>query len=379
MTYVSSRAVAEEVVQETWLGVLKGLDGFEGRSSLKTWIFQDRREHRPHARRARGALPSLLLACRSRGRGSEPPVDPDRFFPAEHPRFPGRWARAPLAWAAPRSASSSGDPRRHPRSGRAAAGGQRLVITLRDIEGWTADEACAALSSPTATSARLLHRARSTVRGALDATSVRSSCPRKSDAVAEHVWRNLMPGHGTPVTPQWAIGLSAVATRPRTRSFRVAAALAALAVLALAGFLVWFQPQKLFIDDRVDEAIPVAASAGSTAIAHPAVRTLSSAPFRSHEHATRGRARLIEVGGRRYVRFESFHTSNGPLLRVYLSAAPPDGPGGTFDDRFVDLGALKGNIGDQNYAIPRGVDLAAYRSVVVWCKRFGVPFAAAEV
>jgi hypothetical protein len=174
-----------------------------------------------------------------------------------------------------------------------------------------------------------------------------------------------------------------VATRPHIRSFRFAMALAALAVLALAGFaLVWFQPQKLFIDDRVDEAIPVASatpSAASTAAARPVVRTLSSAPFHSHEHATRGRARVIEVGGPRYVRFESFHTSNGPLLKVYLSAAPPEGPGGNFDDRFVDLGALKGNIGDQNYAIPRGVDLAAYRSVVVWCKRFGVPFAAAGI
>jgi hypothetical protein len=64
---------------------------------------------------------------------------------------------------------------------------------------------------------------------------------------------------------------------------------------------------------------------------------------------------------------------------VYLSRATADGPGGAFDDRFVALGALKGNIGDQNYAIPRAVDLSAYRSVVVWCKRFGVPFAAARV
>jgi hypothetical protein len=82
--------------------------------------------------------------------------------------------------------------------------------------------------------------------------------------------------------------------------------------------------------------------------------------------------------GRRFVRFEG-RTSNGPLLRVYLSVAAADGSGGAFDDRFVDLGALKGNIGDQNYAIPRGASLRAYRSVVVWCKRFGVPFAAAPV
>ena len=79
------------------------------------------------------------------------------------------------------------------------------------------------------------------------------------------------------------------------------------------------------------------------------------------------------------MRFEGFRTSNGPLLRVYLSAARADGRGGAFDERFVDLGGLKGNVGDQNYLVPRRVRLRLYRSVVVWCKRFGVPFAAAPV
>jgi hypothetical protein len=159
----------------------------------------------------------------------------------------------------------------------------------------------------------------------------------------------------------------------RRPSTRLAAALAAVLVAGVAAFvLVWFQPQKLFLDDRVDEAPPAVAGPGT-------VRTVSVASFRSREHATRGRARVIAVAGRRYVRFEDFRTSNGPLLKVYLSAAAPAGPGGAFDDAFVDLGRLKGNIGAQNYAIPRSVDLGAYRSVVVWCKRFGVPFAAAAV
>jgi hypothetical protein len=165
----------------------------------------------------------------------------------------------------------------------------------------------------------------------------------------------------------------------------VAVAVAATVAAALTAFvLVWFQPQKLLIDDRVDEALPGAPASpppgdGAPAPA-PMLRTLSVAPFRSHEHATEGRARVIDVpGDRRYVRFERFRTSNGPLLRVYLSAARADGPGGAFDDRFADLGALKGNIGAQNYAIPAHADLHDYRSVVVWCKRFSVPFAAAPV
>jgi hypothetical protein len=114
--------------------------------------------------------------------------------------------------------------------------------------------------------------------------------------------------------------------------------------------LVWFQPQKLFIDERVDEALPgVPAAARPAAYAAAAaqppspLRRLSVAPFHSHEHATEGRARVIRLAdGRRYVRFERFLTSNGPVLRVYLSATPREGPGGAFDDRFVDLGALKG-------------------------------------
>jgi hypothetical protein len=167
---------------------------------------------------------------------------------------------------------------------------------------------------------------------------------------------------------------------------RLAGAVAAAATLGLVVFgLVWFQPQKLFIDDRVDEALPVATAVetpSDAASAAPArmLRTLSVGRFHSHEHATEGRARVIDLpDGRRYVRFEGFRTSNGPLLRVYLSAARADGPGEAFDDRFLDLGALKGNIGDQNYAIPRGTRLRAFRSVVVWCKRFAVPFAAAPV
>jgi hypothetical protein len=166
------------------------------------------------------------------------------------------------------------------------------------------------------------------------------------------------------------------------RRLLVALGLAAAGVALFV--LLYFEPQKLFIDDRVDEALPVAAPAAAgapaAAPARPAVRTLAHGRFRSYEHSSRGRVRVIELAdGRRYVRFEDFRTSNGPALKVYLSAAPASGPGDAFDDRYLDLGDLKGNIGNQNYRVARSVDLGRYRSVVVWCDRFSVAFAAAPL
>jgi hypothetical protein len=167
------------------------------------------------------------------------------------------------------------------------------------------------------------------------------------------------------------------------RHRRLLAALGALGAGLVAFVLLYFEPQKLFIDDEVHEALPVAAPAvGAPAApaARPSIRVLSTGRFRSYEHATSGRARVLQLpDGRRYVRFDRFSTSNGPVLKVYLSAAPATGPGDAFDDRYVNLGDLKGNIGEQNYAIPRDVDLARYRTVVVWCKRFSVPFGAAAL
>jgi electron transfer DM13 len=167
------------------------------------------------------------------------------------------------------------------------------------------------------------------------------------------------------------------------RHRRLVALLATAAAALIAFVLLYFEPQKLFIDDEVHEALPVATSPSSAPAQpddQPAVRVTSTGRFRSYEHATSGRARVLELpGGRRYVRFDRFRTSNGPALKVYLSAAPASGPGDAFDDRYVNLGDLKGNIGEQNYAIPRDVDLDRYRSVVVWCKRFSVPFGAAAL
>jgi hypothetical protein len=156
----------------------------------------------------------------------------------------------------------------------------------------------------------------------------------------------------------------------------------ALVAVAMGVFvLLYFEPQKLFIDDEVHEALPVAAApAAAPSGERPTVRVLSTGAFRSYEHATHGRARVLQLAdGRRMVRFDRFRTSNGPALKVYLSAAPATGPDDAFDDRYVDLGDLKGNIGEQNYTIGRDVDLRRYRSVVVWCARFHVPFAAAAL
>lgn len=162
--------------------------------------------------------------------------------------------------------------------------------------------------------------------------------------------------------------------------------------LLLFGVL-WFEPQKLFVEDRVDEALPGGSTedmsgqgasemegdgAGSGASAAPAV--IARGPFMSLEHQSSGTAVVLEAaGGKRFLRFEDFRTSNGPDLVVYLSAKAASEDWYGYDQDFVDLGELKGNVGNQNYAIPQGVDLGRYRSAVVWCRRFEVGFAVAPL
>jgi hypothetical protein len=163
------------------------------------------------------------------------------------------------------------------------------------------------------------------------------------------------------------------------------------AVLGLAIFvLAYFEPQKLFIDDRVHEGLPtVAASADGGPTAgerragadrEPRIEVLARGAFQSYEHSTTGRAEALRLAdGSRYLRLEGFETSNGPDVRVYLSAAPAGGDGDAFDDEYVELGELKGNIGSQNYAIPADLVLRQFESAVIWCKRFSVPFGAAPL
>ena len=102
--------------------------------------------------------------------------------------------------------------------------------------------------------------------------------------------------------------------------------------------------------------------------------------FIDRSHPTEGVAVVLNDGTQqRFLRFEDFATDNGPDLNVYLSSAPADASAGEFDDDFVDLGDLKGNVGAQNYEIPTSVDLSHHSTVVIWCVRFSVAFGAAEL
>ena len=114
--------------------------------------------------------------------------------------------------------------------------------------------------------------------------------------------------------------------------------------------------------------------------AEPQIVVEASGSFIDRSHPTEGSAVVLGDGsGQRFLRFEDFRTDNGPDLNVYLSAAPTDAPAGQFDDDFVDLGDLRGNVGSQNYEIPAGLDLDHYSTVAIWCVRFGVVFGAAEL
>jgi Electron transfer DM13 len=170
----------------------------------------------------------------------------------------------------------------------------------------------------------------------------------------------------------------------RRRTWIVVAA----AVLVVLGAitLIWFQPQKLFYDNTVDEALPTVTapadpSDGDDGTAAPTEPVeLASGTFISREHETTGTARVLRLpDGQQIVRLEGFETSNGPALFVYLSQNPADGEDGLFDDDYIDLGPLKGNIGDQNYVVPAEVDPLGFASVVVWCDRFSVSFGAADL
>jgi RNA polymerase sigma-70 factor, ECF subfamily len=166
---VRTRAVAEEVVQETWLAVLHGLDRFEGRSSLKTWIFRILTNIAiTRGTRESRCLPFSSLAERE-AEDPDEPVDASRFLPADHDRWPHHWALGPTRWETPEEGLLTGETRDcilH--AVEALPPAQRTVITLRDIEGWPSDEVCEALGVSEGNQRVLLHRARSKVRAAVE-------------------------------------------------------------------------------------------------------------------------------------------------------------------------------------------------------------------
>jgi RNA polymerase sigma-70 factor (ECF subfamily) len=159
MRYVRTRSAAEEVVQDTWLGVLRGLPSFEGRSSLRTWIFRIL----VNQARTRGVRESRSVPFSALGDG-DPAVEPDRFLPD------GRWATPPRSLAdVPESVLLSAEARAMVLAAiDELQPSQRDVITLRDVEGWSAAEVRDALGLSAANERVLLHRARSKVRARLE-------------------------------------------------------------------------------------------------------------------------------------------------------------------------------------------------------------------
>ncbi|MFJ4038416.1 DM13 domain-containing protein [Microbacterium sp. NPDC090007] len=179
---------------------------------------------------------------------------------------------------------------------------------------------------------------------------------------------------------------------------------AAAIVLIVAGLL--FQPWLLFVDVRVADAIP-APQGSTTATSAPTATTapvemaamatdaatpappagpvdLLSGSLISHEHETSGAVRVIEnPDGTRQLALVGLSTSNGPDVHVWLSAGPVvEGRDGWYtaaDHAHVDLGPLRGNLGDQLYDIPADVDLSVFRTVDLWCERFAVSFGAAAL
>lgn len=167
--FVKDRAVAEEVVQETWLGVIRGIGSFQGRSSVKTWIFTilANRARTRGEREARSVPFSALLSRELEE--DEAAVEADRFLPHDHARWPGHWSVGPQPWNAPEERLIGAETRAVVE--RAIAGlppVQREVITLRDVVGMDAQEVCRMMGLTDGNQRVLLHRARSRVRRALD-------------------------------------------------------------------------------------------------------------------------------------------------------------------------------------------------------------------
>src|SRR2546425_1262636 len=157
------------------------------------------------------------------------------------------------------------------------------------------------------------------------------------------------------------------------RNIIIGAGVVVLAVLWYA-----FRPELIFINKTVNEEFPGGAAMASIEKGPMAV---TKGNFKGLAHETRGLAAIYQLpDGKRTLRLTEFETSNGPDVHVYLTAAEVEkGNDAIKQAGFIDLGSLKGNKGDQNYDVPADVDLSKYKTVSVWCARFGVNFATAPL
>lgn len=163
--------------------------------------------------------------------------------------------------------------------------------------------------------------------------------------------------------------------------------------MLVGAVVVWlvffvFAFHLLFIDDKVDEADPFATPAPVATVPGDATPTIAAGDSREthrgsfvdRSHPTTGVATVVTDGSMTFLRFEDLETDNGPDLFVYLTAGvTATSPADELDNDFVSLGKLKGNIGSQNYEIGPGVDLAKYKTVVIWCRRFATAFGASDL
>ena len=146
-----------------------------------------------------------------------------------------------------------------------------------------------------------------------------------------------------------------------------------LIIIVLVAGWYWFRPERLFVNRQVNEAF--------LATNDSAAEVLESGTFHSGTHPTEGTATIYRIeNGSRVLRFTNFKTSNGPDVHIYMVAAEDARDNASVEHAaFVDLGLIKGNIGDQNYTLGSDLDLATYRTVSVWCKRFSKNFGAAPL
>ncbi len=165
--YVADEHAAQDVVQEAWLGVLRGIDVFEYRSSLRTWAYRIL-VNRAISRGSNDARTVPISSLAPTARDDAPSVDPARFQGTAE-AHPGHWRSYPDAWPTPEAEALAAETRRYLAAALARLPArQRIVVTLRDVQGYDSDEVCEILDISPAGQRLLLHRGRAALRAALE-------------------------------------------------------------------------------------------------------------------------------------------------------------------------------------------------------------------